>query len=33
MVFIDGKKHMPAPEATGGRGGAATETPQNSSRR
>jgi amidohydrolase family protein len=34
MVFIDGKKHTPAPDATGGRGGAAaTEPPQNSSRR
>jgi Amidohydrolase family len=29
MVFVDGKKHVPAPDATGGRGGAATtETPQ-----
>jgi hypothetical protein len=29
MVFIDGKKHTPAPDATGGRGGAApTEPPQ-----
>ena len=28
MVFIDGKKHTPAPDATGGRGGAATTEPQ-----
>ncbi len=34
MVFIDGKKHTPAPETPGGRGGAAaTQPPQNSSRR
>jgi hypothetical protein len=34
MVFIDGVKHTPAPDATGGRGGGATpETPQGRSRR
>jgi hypothetical protein len=34
MVFIDGVKHTPAPDTTGGRGGGATpETPQDRSRR
>jgi hypothetical protein len=32
MVFIDGVKHTPAPDATGGRGGATPETPQDRSR-
>jgi imidazolonepropionase-like amidohydrolase len=33
MVFIDGKKHTPAPEAQGGRGGAATGASENLSGR
>jgi imidazolonepropionase-like amidohydrolase len=27
MIFVDGVKHTPAPEAPGGRGGATTENP------
>jgi Amidohydrolase family len=33
MVFIDGKKHTPAPDAAGGRGGAATTEPPQGMRR